>query len=626
MERFRSPDRFDRSITNTCFSKRALSLRLKITRLVFLCCLFSIGPLGLVHAMQPDFGPNVMIFDPSMPTSQIQAAVDAIANQQVSNQFGSQRYAFLFKPGSYSVDAQLGYYTSVAGLGLSPDDVTITGEVRVEGQQQSDGSFSALTNFWRSAENLSINPIAPSYYGGAAIDQWAVSQAAPLRRVHIRGALFLFPHQGGFSSGGFLADSLIGGGGPAGLNGLVVNGSQQQWLTRNSVIGTWSNGVWNQVFSGVVGAPVQNFPPTTANGNPYTTLATSPVTREKPFLYVDSTGNFNVFVPALHRNSSGITWGNGPAAGSSIPISDFFIAHPTDSAARINAALAFGKHLILTPGIYSLDEPIVVLWPDTVILGLGFPTLVPTQGNVSMAVANVPGVKLSGMIFDAGPVNSPVLLKVGLLPSLPILRGAGSNPNDPTLIQDVFFRIGGATPGQATISLEINPNNVIIDDIWAWRADHGTGVGWTVNTADTGVIVNGDDVTAYGLFVEHYQKYQVVWNGENGRTIMFQNEMPYDPPNQADWSHDGIDGFASYKVVDDVRSHQGWGLGAYCFFNVSPSIVNAHGFEVPNTPGVQFHDLLTVSLGGVGTIDNVVNDTGGTANTSTQLVYLLSYP
>ena len=175
-----------------------------------LCCLFCFGALGLVRATPPDFGPNVMIFDPSMPTSQIQMTVDAIANQQISNQFGTQRFAFLFKPGSYNVDAQLGYYTSLAGLGLSPDDVTIIGEVRVEGQQQPDGSVTALTNFWRSAENLSVNPVAPSYYGGAAIDQWAVSQAAPLRRVHIRGALFLFPHQGGFTSGGFIADSLIG--------------------------------------------------------------------------------------------------------------------------------------------------------------------------------------------------------------------------------------------------------------------------------------------------------------------------------------------------------------------------------------------------------------------------------
>jgi hypothetical protein len=176
-------------------------------RSAFLCCLFSVGALGLSHAMQPDFGPNVTVFDPSTPSGTIQAAVDAVSQVQAlpSSQFNTVRQAFLFKPGSYNVDVQVGYYTSVAGLGLSPDDVTINGEVRVEGQVQTDGSVSALVNFWRSAENLSVNPIAPSYYGGAAIDQWAVSQAAPLRRVHIRGALFLFPHQGGFSSGGFIS-------------------------------------------------------------------------------------------------------------------------------------------------------------------------------------------------------------------------------------------------------------------------------------------------------------------------------------------------------------------------------------------------------------------------------------
>ena len=177
----------------------------------------------------------------------------------------------------------------------------------------------------------------------------------------------------------------------------MISSSQQQWITRNSVLNNgWSNGVWNQVFVGVTGAPTQNFPPSAANGNPYTTIATSPVTREKPFLYVDGDDKFNVFVPALQKNSSGVTWANGPAAGSSIPISDFYIAKPTDSAAVINLALAFGKNLVLTPGVYKLDQPLHVLWPNTVVLGLGFPTLVPTRGNAAMDVANVPGVKLSG--------------------------------------------------------------------------------------------------------------------------------------------------------------------------------------------------------------------------------------
>jgi hypothetical protein len=433
--------------------------------------------------------------------------------------------------------------------------------------------------------------------------------------MHISGGplFWIMPLDGSFSSGGFIADSWI--------EDEVLNGSQQQWLTRNSILGNgWTNGVWNQVFSGVIGAPAQNFPPNKTNGNPYTTLSRSPVTREKPFLYIDAKGNFNVFVPALQTNSSGTTWQDGAAAGSSIPIANFFIAKPTDSAAKINLELLLGKNLILTPGIYQLNEPIVVVRPDTVVLGLGMPTLVPQRGNISMVVLNVPGVKLSGVIFDAGPVNSPVLLQAGLIP------GIGSNPNDPLLIQDVFFRIGGATPGKATISLQINTDNVILDDLWAWRADHGAGVGWTNNTAANGVIVNGANVIAYGLFVEHYQNFEVIWNGENGKTIMFQNEMPYDPPSQSAWSHHGVNGFASYKVANWVKVHQAFGMGAYCNFEADPSIVNDHAFEVPVTSGVQFKDLVTVSLGGIGTIDHVINETGGTANTTTQVVDLVSFP
>jgi len=87
------------------------------------------------------------------------------------------------------------------------------------------------------------------------------------------------------------------------------------------------------------------------------------------------------------------------------------------------------------------------------------------------------GVKLSGLIIDAGPVNSPVLLSVG--------TPGPSSASDPDLVQDVYFRIGGAetTPVSATVSLLDNAGNSIIDNVWAWRADHGNAVGWTVNTA-----------------------------------------------------------------------------------------------------------------------------------------------
>jgi hypothetical protein len=576
--------------------------------------------IGRVGASEPDFGPNVVLFDPSMPTSQIQAKVDSIAGQQVDDEMGPQRYTLLFKPGVYGSVAnpliiQVGYYTEVAGLGASPTDVVINGHVDVYNRCLTPTNCIALVNFWRSVSNLTINVTGLSGCRASG-DFWAVSQAAPMRRVNITGGnLTLMDYCTAgpqYASGGFIADS---------QTGFVINGSQQQFLVRDSSIGGWSNGVWNQVFSGVAGAPPQSFSTTPYDPPPYTTLATSPLTRERPFLYGDSSGEYNVFVPALRSNSRGTTWGSGPAAGSSISIKRFFIANPSDDAKTINVALARGQNLIFTPGVYHLDRSIDVKRADTVVLGLGFPTLLPDNGVTAMTVADVKGVKLAGLMFDAGPVNSPVLLQVGKP------NAHKSDPADPTSLQDVFFRIGGAAAGKATTSLVVNSDNVLMDDIWAWRADHGNGVGWTVNTAETGVVVNGDDVTAYGLFVEHYQKYQVIWNGDGGRTIMFQNEMPYDAPNQAAWTHDGVDGFAAYKVADTVTTHEAWGLGSYCFFNVDPSIHARRGFEVPDTPGVKLHDILTVSLGGVGVIDHVVNDTGAAAQGAATIpVNLFSYP
>jgi hypothetical protein len=277
--------------------------------------------------------------------------------------------------------------------------------------------------------------------------------------------------------------------------------------------------------------------------------------------------------------------------------------------------------------VYHLDQSIEVTRPDTVVLGLGFPTLVPTSGNAAMTTARAKGIMISGVIFDAGPVNSPVLLQVG--------SGHARSDNeasDPSTLSDVFFRVGGASVGKATTSLVVNSSNVILDDIWAWRADHGNGVGWTSNTADTGVVVNGDHVTAYGLFVEHYQKYETIWNGNDGTDIFFQNEMPYDPPSQEAWMEaPGVDGWAAFKVADNVRSFSGYGMGSYSFFNQGVNIYAANALEVPRslTPE-SLHDLLTIflSTAGFGGILNVVNDTGGSSTIANPdvPVTVVSYP
>ncbi|GAA3787596.1 RICIN domain-containing protein [Streptomyces chiangmaiensis] len=542
-----------------------------------------------------DLGPNVVVFDPSMSSSTIQSRLNSIFRQQETNQFGSQRYAVLFKPGTYSNDVNVGFYTQVLGLGLSPDAVTINGAVHAEADWFQG---NATQNFWRGAENLSVNPA-----GGT--DRWAVSQAASYRRMHLRGNLAL--DDGGWSSGGYLADSKI--------DGQVRSGSQQQWLTRNSQLGGWTGANWNMVFVGSQGVPATSFP-----NPPYTTVDRSPVTREKPFLYVDSAGAYRVFVPSVRTNSTATNWASGNPAGTSLPLDQFFVVKPGATAAQMNAALAAGKNLLVTPGVYHLDQTLKVTRPDTVVLGLGLATFVPDNGVSAMTVADVDGVKVAGLLFDAGTTNSPTLMEVGPAGS------ATSHATDPTSLHDVYFRVGGAGAGKATTSLVVNSRNVIGDHMWIWRADHGSGVGWTTNTADTGLVVNGDDVTMYGLFVEHFQKYQTIWNGNGGRTYFFQNEMPYDPPSQSAWMNGSTQGYAAYKVANSVTSHQAYGLGSYCYFNVNPGVTAEHAFEVPNTAGVQFRGMVTVSLGGTGTIRHVVNDRGGPSNSSTNVANLVSYP
>jgi hypothetical protein len=346
----------------------------------------------------------------------------------------------------------------------------------------------------------------------------------------------------------------------------------------------------------------------------------TPVVREKPFLYVDGSGEYRVFVPALRTNSRGTSWFGRTPAGSSLSLSQFYVVRPGATAATINAALDAGRHLLFTPGVYPLDQTLRVTRPDTVVLGLGLATLEPVNGVPAMTVADVDGVKVAGLLFEAGTTNSPVLMEVG-----PAGASARHTAN-PISLHDVFFRIGGAKAGKATVSLRINSHDVIGDHMWLWRGDHGTGVGWTANTADTGLVVNGNNVTMYGLFAEHYQKYEVIWNGNGGRTYFYQNEHPYDPPNQAAWMNGSTRGYAAYKVADSVTTHEAWGLGSYCNFNVDQSVVAERAFEVPNTAGVRLHNMVTVSLGGVGTINRVVNNVGGTANAANQVVYLTNYP
>jgi hypothetical protein len=542
---------------------------------------YSAFPAVSLAASKPEFGPNVFIFSPSMPSSAIQHRIDEVYATQQHNEFGEQRTALMFLPGDYTVDIPVGFYTEVTGLGASPDGVHVTGNVHSDASLPNN---NATTTFWRAVEGFSLSPA-----GGAM--QWAVSQAAPLRRMHIRGDIVLHQHAG-WASGGWMSDALI--------DGKVKAGPQQQWISRNTEWGSWTGANWNMVFVGVPDPPVGEWPTP-----PYTKVAETPIVREKPFLQVDAAGNYFVCVPSLRTQSVGITWHRGTTPGKTIPIDRFYIARPEmDTAATINAQLAKGKNLLLTPGIYKLTEAIRITRPETVVLGLGYATLRPVNGTAAMTTADVDGVIVAGLLFDAGMKQSPVLLQVG---------PAGSKARhiqNPISLHDVFFRVGGAGVGRTLVNLEVNSSDTIIDHTWIWRADHGSGVGWSSNTSANGLIVNGDNVTAYGLFVEHHQQFQVLWNGNHGRTYFYQSEIPYDPPDQVSYtSAPGTNGWASYKVSDGVTSHEAWGLGIYSVF-LRPHIVLTRAIEVPKTTDVRFNHMITVALGDYGEISHVINATG----------------
>ena len=569
-------------------SRRNLWRRNHVGILVALLAVIGFGGgAGLAGAQvkppsKPDLGPNVLIFDPAMPQSTMQQQIDKIYAIERRNEFGPERYALLFLPGEYHLEVPVGFYTQVLGLGVTPDAVHIMGNVHADASHDNN---NATTTFWRAVEGFSVSPA-----GGTM--QWAVSQAVPFRRMHVRGNIVLHQHRG-WGSGGWISDSLV--------DANVDSGTQQQWISRNSEWGSWTGSNWNMVFVGVPHPPHGEWP-----NPPYTKVDTTPVVREKPFLEVDGEGKWSVRVPDLRTESTGITWHKGMTPGRSIPLDDFYIAHAgSDTAASINAQLERGKNLLMTPGIYDLLEPIRITHPNTVVLGLGFATLHPTHGTPAMITADADGIEIAGLLFDAGPEKSPVLLEIGP-------EGTkGRHKQNPIILHDVFFRVGGASLGRAHGNLQINSNDVIVDHTWIWRADHGDGVGWRSNTSANGLVVNGEDVTIYGLFVEHHQEFQVLWNGNGGRTYFYQSEIPYDPPDQPSYaSAHGVNGWASYKVADSVTSHEAWGLGIYSVF-IKPNVVLSRAIEVPRKPAIKFHHIITVALGNHGEISNVIEDKGG---------------
>jgi len=542
------------------------------------------------------FGNDTYIFDPNDSREDMKQLIETITKEMANgriSQFTDKRVAFLFKPGNYDwLQFENGFYMQVAGLGKLPIDTKID---KVYVTTDWLRNKNATCNFWRAIENLSLL----NKDGEKLI--YGISQAAPIRRMMIAGDLNL--DMGGWASGGFLANSII--------TGTTGSSTQQQFFIRNNE--TNFKGVnWNLVSLGNKGEIEMK--------DNRTIIDTTPVIYEKPFLFFDN-GDYFVFVPDREENAVGASWNKGkPENGKVIPLSDFYIAHSDkDNAKTINAALSKGKHILFTPGIYEVTKAIEVKKARTVILGLGMATIHPKNGNDGMHVADLEGIRIAGLIFDAGSGlnkktdtgGSKMLLQIGS-------RGSKKDlSKNPIVLSDLFFRVGGKDtplPCTADISLEINANSTIGDHFWIWRADHGGKVGWELNKADYGLIVNGNDVTIYGLFVEHYQKYDTYWKGENGRMYFYQNEKAYDVPTQKDWiGPDGNgNGWAAYRVADSVKKHEAYGVGVYSVFNRTKDFVLLENAIVtPKKGDIVIRYPFTVNLSTDGGIEHIINGLGG---------------
>lgn len=536
------------------------------------------------------FGENVYIFSPEDNPEEVQQVLDDLWEQQETNQFGEERYSVLFLPGEYSdsIKVQVGYYMQVSGLGMLPTDTKVPALECSATWLGDDSNHNATCNFWRGVENIEIG----------SNTMWAVSQATFMRRVNIDGALYLHDNYG-WASGGFLADSNI--------EGMTESGSQQQWLSRNCEWALWMGDNWNMVFCGIdgEGAPKGTWP-----ASAYTTVETTKEIQEKPFLVYEEEEGYGVFVPEVRENSVGVSW-KEENNGTFIPLEEFYVANPeVDNADTMNQKLKEGKHLLLTPGIYHLEEPLLIEQKDTIVLGMGLATLSAENGNTCMEVADQQGIKIAGVLFDAGEKESENLLVVGN-------EEEKNQKEEPILLSDLFFRVGGAEPEGAKVEncVEINSDDVIGDNFWVWRADHGDGVGWDINTAPNGIVINGDNVSMYALMVEHFQEYQTIWNGENGKTIFYQSEIPYDVPAQKEWmSHEGnVNGYASYKVGDTVKNHEAWGLGIYSYHRDAKVDLNCV-MEVPEQENIKVHNICSVMITGNPGISHVINNEGKAAN------------
>jgi len=530
--------------------------------------------LGAAGSSWYDGIASIKVFSPLDPA--LQQTVDQIFHQMAldppnslpfdagggnltpfKGQFGTQRQAVLLRRGDYgALDIPVNFYTSIIGVGSSAADVLIS-SVKAN-DTYPDSAKGGLENFWRSVEGLTCT---------ASSVTWAVSQAAPLRRVHINGDLHLSQQSGEqvhYTSGGFMADITVGG--------TLDWGSQQQFFFRNAEFNDidYTGSGRSFVFVGVRGVPTYD----PSKATPYISdVKQAPDVAEKPYL-VEEDGEWLIIVPDRQAQPAG----RSQHSGSNISMEHVFVARDGDNAATISDGIKGKRALLLTPAMYFLYDSIRISAPDFVILGLGLPTLVTLTG-LSAFIVDAPRVRIAHVLIEAGHPRTrdgtaALLLWKGS-------DGVGS---------DIFTRVGAfayandhhnsCTITHADIHIEVRGDRVVLDNTWAWHADHDDCTGSSSSPASdsaysgNGLVVYGENVTSYGLAVEHTMMNLVNWDGDGGKIYFFQSELPYHDPTFVD------DGYCGYKVAYDVQRHLAYGVGIYQVF---PTYTLQADIRVPPT-------------------------------------------
>ncbi|MCW2982446.1 MAG: hypothetical protein JWR63_16 [Conexibacter sp.] len=604
------------------------------------------------------FGANVTIFDPSMSVSAINAALSATPPA------GGGKRQFFFLPGTYGdpsvtpstattsnvIQAQVASGTVVAGLGTGPCDVVINGALSI-----NNGGLAIRPS---QMSNLTINPIQANVPAGGML--WYTSQTATLRRVNILGDLYVSqvtPTAGacqnpcdpitqglqinlifGVANGFVIANSVVTGKviNQDGLNRPNVegNGGNSDIYFQQDDIGGYTGFGSDMVFNGTLGAPSDDFGP--GSISPYaapghiTNVTRAPVIREAPWVYYDGS-QFQVFRPSAQFDVRGPNWSVAASQGASLPLSSFSIATVAgaDNATTMNAALASGKNLLIGPGTYVLDAPITVTRPDTVVMGLGDPILRADNTSTLVVKDSAPGTVISklnadGRAFSASDMGAvPFAANQIVIGDTP--HGAGSQA-DPTTLNDV-----SSASGSTNLYL-LNQDYTILNQ-GQIQSNNNSGDGyttanWTASSSDTGAIVNGDHITWQGIWLEHFKKTQITWNGEYGNVTFLQNErpltVPYDNPGEIGvqphvWKmsadFDGYPTLAITPTVDHFTLHgfQSWSrLGNGCYCNVTSVITT------PVKPGVTLHALFTGEI--LGSTPAGTTPTGATVGGAFNLV------